>query len=266
MTGGLLPGVDRDLVAVLEKRLEGRVESIILNTSVTSIAEDESGGVAVELSGADIDETRRYDRVLVATGRRPNSAEIGLDQTRVELTDRGFINVDHQRRTAESHIFAIGDVAGEPMLAHKATHEARVAVEAIAGQPAVWDPAAIPAVVFTDPEIAWCGLTENEARDRRVDIETVTFPWAASGRATTFGRNDGLTKLVIEPGTERVLGVAIAGHGAGELIGEAVLAVEMGARIDDLRSTIHAHPTLSETLMEAADLFFNTSPHYYRRR
>jgi dihydrolipoamide dehydrogenase len=266
MTAGLLPGVDRDLVKVLEQRLSERVEEILLNTSVTSMAEDESGGVAVDLSGAELEETRRYDRVLVATGRRPNSADLGLDQTRVTVDDRGFIEVDHQRRTAEPHIFAVGDVVGEPMLAHKATHEARVAVDTIAGQPAVWDPAAIPAVVFTDPEIAWCGLTETEARTQRIDVETVTFPWNASGRATTFKRNDGLTKLIVEPGTLRVLGVAIVGHGAGELIGEAVLAVEMGARLDDLRETIHAHPTLSETVMEAAELFFNTSPHYYRRR
>jgi dihydrolipoamide dehydrogenase len=216
--------------------------------------------------GADVDETRAYDAVLVAVGRRPNSADLGLEHTKVIVDDRGFVATNAQRRTAEPSIFAIGDVAGEPMLAHKATHEARAAVEAIAGEPSAFDPAAIPAVVFTDPELAWTGLTENSAREHAIDVEIVKFPWAASGRAVTLDRTDGLTKLILEPGTERVLGAGIVGVHAGELIGEATLAVELGARADDLRFTIHAHPTLSETLMEAAETFFGQSPHYVARR
>jgi dihydrolipoamide dehydrogenase len=222
--------------------------------------------VSAKLSGAEIEEEREFDRVLIAVGRRPNSADLGLEELGVAIDERGFIETDAQRRSAAPNIFAIGDVAGEPMLAHKATHEARAAVEAIAGQPSAFDPAAIPAVVFTDPEIAWTGLSETDARTRGIDIEVTRFPWSASGRATTIGRNDGVTKLILEPGTDRILGVGIAGSGAGELIAEATLAVEMGARVDDLRLTIHAHPTLSETLMEAAEVFFNTSPHYLRRR
>ena len=266
MTSGLLPGADRDLVRVLARRIEGQVEEILLGTTVVEL-EDTGSAVRVRLSGAEIEQSERsYDRVLVAVGRRPNTANLGLEHTAVRENQRGFIETDHQRRTAEPSIFAIGDVAGEPMLAHKATHEARVAVEAILGEPSSWDPAAIPAVVFTDPELAWCGLTETEATERSITVEVVSFPWAASGRATTIGRNDGLTKLVIEPGTQRVLGVGIVGPNAGELIAEGTLAVEMGARADDLRFTVHAHPTLSETLMETAELLFNQSPHYIARR
>jgi dihydrolipoyl dehydrogenase len=266
MTGGLLPGADRDLVAVVQKRVTERTHQILLNTTVVSLEESDEGIVAT-LSGAETENERReFDRVLIAVGRRSNSADLGLESLAVTVNERGFIETDVQRRTGEPSIFAIGDVAGEPMLAHKATHEARAAVEAIAGEPSAFAPAAIPAVVFTDPELAWTGLTETEARMQGIDIEVSSFPWGASGRATTIGRNDGVTKLILEPGTERVLGVGIAGSGAGELIAEATLAVEMGARADDLRLTIHAHPTLSETVMEAAELFFNTSPHYIRRR
>ena len=266
MTGSLLPGVDADLVQALAARITPKLDALLLNTTVGTIAEDESGGVAVELTDADTHETRRFDRVLIAVGRRPNSADLGLEQTKVTLDARGFAEVDHQRRTGEPTIFAIGDVAGEPMLAHKATHEGRVAVEAILGEPAAWEPAAIPAVVFTDPEIAWCGLTETQARTQGIDIETAKFPWAASGRALTTARSDGFTKLIIEPRTERILGMAVAGHGAGELIAEGVLAVEMGARVEDLQRSIHPHPTLTETVMEAAETFTNTSPHYIARR
>jgi dihydrolipoamide dehydrogenase len=265
MTGTLLPGADQDLVAVLQKRLENQLHQILLHTTVVALEETESG-VSAKLSGAEIEEEREFDRVLIAVGRRPNSADLGLEELGVAIDERGFIETDAQRRSAAPNVFAIGDVAGEPMLAHKATHEARAAVEAIAGQPSAFDPAAIPAVVFTDPEIAWTGLSETDARTRGIDIEVTRFPWSASGRATTIGRNDGVTKLILEPGTDRILGVGIAGSGAGELIAEATLAVEMGARVDDLRLTIHAHPTLSETLMEAAEVFFNTSPHYLRRR
>ena len=265
MTGSLLPGGDADLVKVLAESVAERTHEVLLETRVTAMRES-GDGVEVDLLGNDLDESRTYDRVLVATGRRPNTEDLGLEATGVKVNDRGFIAVDHQRRTGEPSIFAVGDVAGEPMLAHKATHEARVAVEVMAGEPAIWAPAAIPAVVYTDPEVAWTGLTETEARRQAVEVEVARFPWNASGRATTFASNRGVTKLIIEPGTERVLGVGIAGRGAGELIGEATLAVEMGARLDDLRLTVHAHPTLSETLMEAAETFFGMSPHYMSRR
>ena len=264
MTSGLLPGVDRDLVEPLAKRLTGEFDDILLDTRVTEMRLDE-GGVSAKLAGLDLNEERTFDRVLVAVGRAPNTADLGLDGTNVQLDERGFIRTDEQRRSAEPSIFAIGDVAGEPMLAHKATHEAHVAVGTIAGRTAAFEPAAIPAVVFTDPEIAWCGLTETEALNRGVEFEIMRFPWAASGRATTIGRSEGLTRLVLDPRTERILGVGIVGAGAGELIAEGALAVEMGARADDLRKTIHPHPTLSETLMESADLFFGQAAHYIGR-
>jgi len=265
MTDALLPGADRDLTKVLADSIKARVDEVLLETRVVQMRETK-GGIEAELSSADLNESREYDGVLIATGRQPNSAGLGLNATQVKVDERGFIDVDHQRRTAEPSIFAIGDVVGEPMLAHKATHEARVAVEAIAGEPVAWEPAAIPAVVYTDPEVAWCGLTETEARTRGIEVEVTRFPWAASGRATTVGHPSGVTKLLVEPGTERVLGVGIAGRGAGELIAEGVLAVEMGARLDDLSLTIHPHPTLSETVMEAAEVFFGVSPHYIAKR
>ena len=266
MTAGLLPGVDRDLVRPLQRKLEEQFEEILLETKVCSIAEVD-GGVRVSIASAVAGpEERTFERVLIAVGRQPNSEDLGLEHTGARVDRRrGFIETDVQRRTAEPSIFAIGDVAGEPMLAHKATHEARVAVEAIAGQPAAWDPRAIPAVVFTDPEIAWAGLTEDQALEQRVEVQISRFPWAASGRATTLGRSDGLTKLLVEPHTQRVLGIGIVGPGAGELIAEATLAIELGAVVDDLRFTIHPHPTLTETIMESAELFFGQSPHYVAR-
>ena len=265
MTGSLLPGADPDLTKVVADSITKRVETVLLDTTVLELRETKAG-IEAKLSNADLDESREYDRVLIATGRRPNSANLELEEVAVKTDERGFIQVDHQRRTGEPSIFAIGDVAGEPMLAHKATHEARVAVEAIAGEPVAWDPAAIPAVVYTDPELAWCGLSETEAKTRGIEVEVTRFPWTASGRATTIGSTAGVTKLIVEPGTQRVLGVGIAGRGAGELIAEGVLAVEMGARLDDLRLTIHPHPTLSETPMEAAEVFFGTSPHFLGKR
>jgi dihydrolipoamide dehydrogenase len=265
MMQGLLPGADRDLIEPLQKRLVAEGVEILLGTRVTQL--EESGDrMKVELSGAQFDGPREVDRVLVAVGRSPNSADLGLEHTGVRLDARGFIEVDTQRRTSDPSIFAIGDVAGEPMLAHKATHEARVAVEAIAGQTSMWDPLAIPAVVFTDPEIAWCGLTEEAARTRGPPLEVVRDPWVASGRSMTHDRTEGFTKLILEPGTESVLGAGITGAGAGELIAEAVLAIEMGARATDLHLAIHPHPTLSETVMESASLFFGQSPHYSGRR
>jgi dihydrolipoamide dehydrogenase len=263
MTSGLLPGADRDLVGVLEKRLKKLFASIMLNTKVVKVAE-EGRGIRVTFEGEAAEKEQTFDRVLVAVGRRPNSKIPGLETTRVKVDDKGFIETDGQRRTAEPTIFAIGDVAGEPMLAHKASHEARVAVEAIAGHKAVFEPQAIPAVVFTDPEIAWCGLTEAQAQAAGIEFEIAKFPWGASGRAITVDRPEGLTKLVVEPKTGRILGVGIAGSGAGELIAEGVLAIEMGATAEDLKLVIHPHPTLSETVMESAEVFFGQSTHVYR--
>ncbi|HXH08063.1 MAG TPA: dihydrolipoyl dehydrogenase [Vicinamibacterales bacterium] len=263
MTDGLLPGVDRDLVGVLARRAEKMFARVLLRTRVAGI-EPERRGLRVRFEGEAAPAGELFDRVLVAVGRRPNSSVPGLDRTRVRTGSRGFVEVDAARRTAEPSIFAIGDVAGEPMLAHKASHEARTAVDAIAGRRAAFEPNAIPAVVFTDPEIAWCGLTETEAAARGLQVETARFPWAASGRALTLDRADGVTKLVLEPDTGRVLGVGIAGVGAGELIAEGVLAVEMGALASDVAMSIHPHPTLSETIMEAAEVFFGHATHVHR--
>jgi dihydrolipoamide dehydrogenase len=263
MTPGLLPGADRDLVAVLEKRLKTLFATIMLGTKVVKVAEEQAG-IRVTFEGDVAEKEQVFDRVLVSIGRRPNSKIPGLDTTQVKVDAKGFIETDPQRRTAEPTIFAIGDVAGEPMLAHKASHEARVAVEAIAGHKAVFEPQAIPAVVFTDPEIAWCGLTEAQAQADGVEFEVAKFPWGASGRAITVDRPEGLTKLVLEAKTGRILGVGIAGSGAGELIAEGVLAIEMGASAEDLKLVIHPHPTLSETVMESAEVFFGQSTHVYR--
>ncbi|CAG0958845.1 hypothetical protein ARNL5_00754, partial [Anaerolineae bacterium] len=264
MTDGLLPGADRDLVQHLAKRLQASFEKIMLKAKVEGIKEVKDGlTVSMRLSdGSLIEET--YDYVLMSIGRKPVTHGLGLEQTKVQVTQRGFIAVDRQLRTDDSAIFAIGDIAGDPMLAHKASHEARVAVEVIAGHKAVFEPAAIPAVVFTDPEIAWAGLTESEAQQKGITVEVAKFPWAASGRATTLDRSDGLTKLVIDPKDQRILGVAICGPGAGELIAEGVLAIEMGANVTDLKLTIHPHPTLSETVMEAAEVFFGLCTHMAR--
>ena len=262
MESHLLPGPDRDLVNPLEHQLKSTFEQILLNTRVTEIDVQESD-VHVSLTGPRIDQTsHRFDKVLVAVGRQPNTENLGLETIGAETTERGYIRVNAQRQTTADSVFAVGDVASEPMLAHKATHEAHVAVAAIAGEPVTYDPQAIPSVIFTDPEIAWCGLTESVARDSNIPHQVIRFPWTASGRAATLGRTDGLTKLIVEPTTERILGVGITGVGAGELIAEGVLAVEMGARADDLRLSIHPHPTTSETIMESAELFFGTSPHY----
>ena len=271
MTGGLLPGADRDLVNMLAKRIQAICQAVWLNTKVTAMTQVKDG-IAVTFepstrSGQEGGKTgdQTFDRVLVSIGRRPNSAIPGLDKTRVQVDTRGFIVVDESRRTGEPSIYAIGDVAGEPMLAHKASHEGRAAVDAIAGDRNVaFAPAAIPAVVFTDPEIAWAGLTETEAEKMGRKVSVAKFPWGASGRAISLGRTDGLTKLIIDPETERVLGVGICGPGAGELISEGVLAIEMGATAKDVALTIHPHPTLSETVMEAAEVFYGHATHVYR--
>ena len=265
MTDGLLPGADRDLVRILAQRVEATFDKVMLSTKVLSIKAN-GDAVAVALDGPNGAFEATYDYVLVSIGRRPNARVPGLEKTRVQVTDRGFIQTDFQRRTEEPTIFAIGDVAGEPMLAHKASHEARVAVEAIAGHKAIFEPQAIPAVVFTDPEVAWAGLTETQAAKEGRKVDVVKFPWGASGRAIAIDRVDGMTKLVIDPQTERVLGVGMVGSGAGELIAEGVLAIEMGATASDVKLTIHAHPTLSETVMEAAEQFFGTATHVYKPR
>jgi dihydrolipoamide dehydrogenase len=263
MTDGLLPGVDRDLVRYLAQRLEKTFQRVMLSTKVLAMKATDAG-VSITLEGEGAPPEATYDYALVSIGRRPNARIPGLDKTRVQVNDRGFIQTDFQRRTDEPTIFAIGDVAGEPMLAHKASHEARVAVEAIAGHKAVFEPAAIPAVVFTDPEIAWAGLTETQAAKDGRKVEVARFPWGASGRAIAIDRVNGLTKLLIDPETERVLGVGIVGSGAGELIAEGVLAIEMGATASDVKLTIHPHPTLTETIMESAEQFFGTATHVYK--
>ncbi len=264
MTDGLLPGADRDLVTFLARRLAATLDTILLKTRVVGMKETKKG-IAVSMVGAeDTPSEQTFDRVLVSIGRRPNSNVPGLDRTGVVVGERGFITVDAAMRTAAPHIFAIGDVVGEPMLAHKASHEAKVAVEAILGHKVAFEPQAIPAVVFTDPEVAWCGLTESEAKRQGRKVEIAKFPWAALGRALAIDRPDGMTKLVIDPETERILGVGIVGAGAGELIAEGVLAVEMAALASDLKLSIHPHPTMSETLMEAAEVFFGHSTHVYR--
>ena len=266
MTDGLLPGVDRDLVRPLQTRLESLFQKIHLGTKVAKLAEA-GKGIRVSLEGSEVSEKElTFDRVLVAVGRRPNTGGLRLEKTKVQLDEKGFIRVNEQRRTDDERIFAIGDVAGEPMLAHKATHEGKVAVEAIAGEPAAFDPRAIPAVVFTDPEIAWCGLTETEARRDKREVKVARFPWLASGRAATLARTEGLTKLMLDSETDRVLGVGIVGAGAGELIGEGVLAVEMAASARDLALIIHPHPTLTETLGEAAETIYGTATHLLRTR
>ncbi|HEY0875029.1 MAG TPA: dihydrolipoyl dehydrogenase [Vicinamibacterales bacterium] len=264
MTGGLLPGADRDLVNVLAKRIDAICEAVLLNTKVVSMKEQKNG-IAVTFEGDVEKKERVFDRVLMSVGRRPNPVP-GIENTGVEVNDRGFIVVNEARQTSVPTIYAIGDVVGEPMLAHKASHEGRVAVEAIAGQKVAFEPLAIPAVVFTDPELAWAGLTEAEAQKEGREVTVARFPWAASGRSLTLDRTDGMTKLILDPATERILGVGIVGPGAGELIAEGVLAIEMGANATDLKMSIHPHPTLSETLMESAEVFFGQATHVYRPR
>jgi dihydrolipoamide dehydrogenase len=250
MTDGLLPGVDRDLVQPLQRRVDKLFTTIHLETRLTALREV-GAEIEADLQGR---ATERFDRVLVAVGRRAQSDGLGLKATRVRLTERGrFIQVDARCRTEDPRIYAVGDVTGEPMLAHRAMRQGKVAAEVLAGRPAAFDNVAIPAVVFTDPEIAWCGLSEAQAKDQGLTVKIAKFQWAASGRAATIGRADGLTKLVADSASGRVLGVGIVGPGAGELIAEATLAVETGALVEDVAVTIHAHPTLSEGLMEAAE-------------
>jgi dihydrolipoamide dehydrogenase len=256
----LIPGCDADLVKPLHKRIEGRYAAIHLKTSVTAV-EAQDDGLHVTFDGGV--EPAVFDRVLVAVGRKPNGARIGADAAGVTVTERGFIEVDAQQRTNVKHIFAIGDVVGEPMLAHKATHEGVTAAEVIAGHDAAFDAKAIPSVAYTDPEIAWMGLTETKAKADGIAYEKASFPWAASGRAIGVGRTDGATKLLVDPDSHRILGAGITGVNAGELIAEAVVALEMGAVAEDIGLSIHPHPTLSETLGFAAEMIEGTATDVY---
>ena len=260
---GLLPEVDRDLVRPLQEKLFNEFESVYLGTEVVSIRESGKLG-HVTLASVNESKEESFDRVLLSVGRRPNTDEIGIENTKVELDSNGFVKVDLKGQTSDSAILAIGDISGEPMLAHKASHEARIAIDGLMGK-GVTEDTVIPAVVFTDPEIAWCGLTESEARKKSLKFEVAKFPWRASGRAHTLGRTEGSTKLILQPESKRVLGVGIVGYGAGELIAEGVLAINMGAKADDLSHCIHPHPTLSETIMESADVSLGRATHVYKR-
>jgi dihydrolipoamide dehydrogenase len=260
----LLPGVDADLVEPLHRRLKKMFESIWLNTRVEGLMED-ALGVGVRMAGEGAPREQRFDRVLVAIGRKPAADALGLDHTGVKLDPKGFIQVDEQMRTADERIFAVGDVAGGMMLAHKASAEGKVAADVIAGKPAAFDPRAIPAVVYTDPQIAWCGLTEEQARRDGIPVKVQRFPWKFSGRAATMGVPEGLTKILADPDSGRILGVGIAGRYAEGLVAEGVLAIEMGALAEDLAASIHPHPTLSETESEAAELFLGHATHVMKK-
>ena len=263
MLPGLLPGADRDLVSFLIKRIKENFSDVMTNSKVVEMKEvNDAISVKIQDDKGNITD-KMYDYVLMSVGRKPETRGLGLENTKVTVTDQGWIKVDKQLRTTDPNIFAIGDIAGEPMLAHKASHEGRVAVEVIAGHKVYFEPLAIPAVVFTDPEIAWAGITEEEAKKQGIKYEVAKFPWAASGRAITLDRTDGVTKLIVDPDTQMILGIGICGPNAGELISEGVLAIEMGANVSDLKLTIHPHPTLSETIMDAAEVFFGQSAHYY---
>jgi dihydrolipoamide dehydrogenase len=250
---GLIPGADRDIVRPLENRIKKRYEAIYLKTKVARL-EAKPDGLLATFEGANAPAPQLYDRVLLAVGRRPNGREIAAEKAGVAVDERGYIPVDKQMRTNVPHIFAIGDVCGEPMLAHKATHEAKVAAEVIAGHKVAFDAMTVPSVAYTDPEVAWMGLTETDAKARGVPYEKASFPWSASGRALSIGREDGLTKLLYDPATKRILGAGIVGTNAGELLAETVLALEMGADMEDIGLTIHPHPTLSETPYFAAEV------------
>jgi len=260
LTDGLLPGVDRDLIKPLRRKLDENFESIHLNTRVVDMKETKTG-VVVKLEGESGQTEQTFDGVLVAIGRTPNTKGLGLEKTKVNLDEKGFVVIDEQQRTSDGKILAVGDVAGGLMLAHKAAREGKIAAEVIAGEPSAFDVRAIAAVVSTDPQIAWCGITEEDARNRNQPVSVQRFPWQASGRAMTMGATDGLTKILVDPDTQRILGVGIVGRETEGLIAEAVLAIEMGALVEDLALTVHAHPTLSETEMETAEIFLGSATH-----
>jgi len=263
LTPTLLPGVDPDLVQPLQARLKNEFANIFLSTKVAQLAETK-GGVQVTLEGDVPEKQMTVEKVLVAVGRKPNSAGFGLDKIGVAVDAKGFIQVNEQRKTGVPHIFAIGDVAGEPMLAHKAAHEGKLAAQIIAGDTTlVWEPRAVPAVVFTDPEIAWCGLTETDAKKQGREVKVGKFRWGASGRAATIGRNDGVSKVLVDPKNDMILGIGASGPGAGELIAEGVVAIEMGATAKDLALCIHPHPTLTETISEAAETLHGLASHFF---
>ncbi|MDP3088791.1 MAG: dihydrolipoyl dehydrogenase [Methylotenera sp.] len=269
-TDGLIQGCDRDLVRPLQKRMEKRFEAIMLNTKVASM-EPKKDGIYVNFEGVNGNEdapkgVEVYDRVLVSIGRKPNGKNIGAENAGVAVDDYGFIAVDKQMRTNVPHIFAIGDIVGQPMLAHKATHEAKVAAEVIAGEKVEFVASVIPSVAYTDPEVAWVGVTEIEAKAKGIEIEKASFPWAASGRALSVGRTEGSTKLIFDKNTHRIIGAGIVGVNAGELIAETVLAIEMGADAHDLGLTIHPHPTLSETVCFAAEVKEGTITDLYIKK
>jgi len=259
----ILAGADPDLARPVMKSAEKRFKEVRLKTKVAKMA---TAGKQIRVTFGEGESSELYDRVLVAVGRVPNCDDLGLSNTKVERDEKGFIRVNNQQETSDPAIYAIGDVAGGVLLAHKASKEARVAVESILGEAGTMEQVVIPAVVFTEPELAWCGLTETEAKTQERAVQVAKFPWGASGRALTLDHTDGFTKLVVDPETERVLGVGIVGHGAGELIAEGVLAVEMGATARDLAECVHPHPTLSETVMESAELFYGQATHAYLRR
>lgn len=261
----ILPGVDADLVQPVMRSAEKMFKALRLKTRVVRVTAS-GGRVAVRWEADGTHNEERFDRVLVAVGRVPNGDDLGLEHTRVERDAEGFVKVNAWQQTADPAIYAIGDVAGGALLAHKALHEARVAVEAITGERGAFEPVVMPAAVFTDPEVAWCGLTESEAGAQGREVQVVRFPWAASGRAVSLDRPDGMTKLIVEPESERILGVGIVGVGAGELISEGVLAIELGATARDLAEAVHPHPTLSETLRECAGLFYGSSTHAVARQ
>lgn len=262
MMAQLIPGADKDLVSVLQRSLKPRLEKIMLKTQVKSV-EETPEGIKVSFDGKNSGE-ETFDKVLMAVGRRPVTKGLGLENTGVKVDDKGFVVVDGALRTDDPSIFAIGDIVGNPMLAHKASAEAKVAVDVIGGKKAAFEPAGIPSVVYTDPELAWVGLNENTAEEQGIEIEIQKFPWVASGRAVSMDRRDGLTKVIADPKTKRILGMGIVGPGAGEMIAESTLAVEMAATVDDIALTIHAHPTLSETVMETAEMFHGESTHIFK--
>lgn len=264
MTDGLLAGADRDLIRILQVRLKKEFEAIHLNTRVNEIKSVEEK-LKVLLEGDGNSHEEEFDRVLVSVGRQPNTRGLGLENTGVELDGKGFIKVDAVGQTADPALFALGDVVGGAMLAHKASHEAKRIIEVMTGEAHQTEPPVIPAVVFTDPEIAWCGLTETEAKAQGIEVAIAKFQWGASGRAGTLGRNDGATKLVIDPETDRILGAGMVGVGVGDLISEAALAIRLKATAQDLAETVHPHPTLSETLMEAAEVHLGKSTHQYKK-
>jgi dihydrolipoamide dehydrogenase len=265
MLDQLIPGADPDLIKPLHKRISGRYEAVHLGVRVGAVEPGEDG-LHVRFEGEGAPEPAVFDRILVAVGRRPNGATLDAEKAGVRVDERGFIAVDAQLRTNVPHIFAIGDVVGEPMLAHKAMHEAKVAAEVIAGEDVEFDVRSIPSVAYTDPEVAWTGLTETQAKERGTEVRTATFPWAASGRALGMGRPDGLTKLIVDPVSDRLLGAGVVGVNAGELIAELTHAIEMGADVEDLALTVHPHPTLSETVGLAAEVAAGSITDLYIRR